>query len=108
MRAEWADQVQLKPDTATLLPGESFVAVAVKSHATVDVCGLRYGASTSPHGAKSCYAYMDGRQAVRIDYLLHIVHPRDDPASPPLTATCAVVRPFQHDDSLPEMPWALR
>lgn len=108
VRAQWADQVVLKPDTAALLPGEPFVAVAVQSLATVDVCGLRYGAATNTRGRKSCYAYMDSRQAVRIDYLFHVTHQRDDPAEPPITTTCAVVRAFRQNDAIPEMPWALR
>lgn len=107
VRALWADQVLLKPDTAALLPGEPFVAVAVQSLSTVDVCGLRYGAATNTRGLKSCYAYMDGRQAVWIDHLLHVTHKRDDPALAPITMTCAVIRPFRQNDALPEMPWAL-
>ncbi|KAH9854262.1 hypothetical protein C2E23DRAFT_726504, partial [Lenzites betulinus] len=108
LRALWEEEVILKPDTATLLPGEPFVAVAVQSCSTIHVCGLKFGASTSSRGEKSCYAYINSRQPVKIIYLLHIVHARNNPTLPPLTSTCAVVHPFLTDDTIPEMPWSLR
>ncbi|EIW56103.1 uncharacterized protein TRAVEDRAFT_39125 [Trametes versicolor FP-101664 SS1] len=109
LRALWADVVELKPDTAPAgVPGECFVATAVQSHATINVCGLRYGAGSTPRGAKSRYAYRNGRQPVEISHIFHITHLRDDPTLPPLHASCAIVQDFASDDGIPEMPWALR
>ncbi len=109
LRALWAGITVLKPDTAPAgAPGESFVATAVQSHAIVNVCGLRYGAASSPRGAKSQFAYRNGRQPVKISYIFHITHLRSDPALPPLHATCAVVQDFDSGHGIPEMPWALR
>ncbi|RDX44360.1 hypothetical protein OH76DRAFT_1458045 [Lentinus brumalis] len=104
----WRDTVTLIIDTATGIPGESFVATAIASYSHVRVSGIKYGASTSPRGRGCSYAYMDGRQAVRIDHLFRIVHPRQDPRLPSLETTCAVVCPFVADGDLPEMPWAPR
>ncbi|KAI0733353.1 hypothetical protein C8Q72DRAFT_636139 [Fomitopsis betulina] len=108
LRQLWADQLELIPDAAPVgCPGESFVAAAVQSHATVLVCGLRYGAATSAHGSKSQFAYINGRQPVKIEYILQISHLRNDPRLPPLQTTCAVVRPFLADADVPQMPWSL-
>ncbi|KAJ3016517.1 hypothetical protein NUW54_g789 [Trametes sanguinea] len=105
----WAEDVILLPDTApTGLGGESFIANRIASHPLIHICGLRYGAASSAFGAKASYTYINGQQPVKIDHILHITHARDDRSLPLLTSTCAIVRPFMTDSTVPEMPWALQ
>ncbi|KAJ2986078.1 hypothetical protein NUW54_g9909 [Trametes sanguinea] len=101
-----AEDVILLPDTApTGLGGESFIANRIASHPLIHICGLRYGAASSAVGAKASYTYINGRQPVKIDHILDITHARDDRSLPLLTSTCAIVRPFMTDGTVPEMPW---
>lgn len=104
----WSEEVQLVADTASVDSGEPFVAVAIKSYSHVHVHGLRYGSFHTHRGKGSSYAYIDGRQPVRINYILYVEHIRRDHMLPQLEHACAIVQRFVRDDSIPEMPWELR
>ncbi|KZV63186.1 hypothetical protein PENSPDRAFT_758171 [Peniophora sp. CONT] len=73
----------------------------VSAYPTVRVRGVKYGASTHPHGEKQCYGYIEGRRAVRIEYILSIALTEE------LTSNVAIVRRFETDERIPSAPWDL-
>ena len=75
LRALWAREVALVPDTAPPSAGEAFVAQRVSSYAYVIVGGIRYGAASRHQGLRYKYGYIEGRIPVRIAYIFHVKHP---------------------------------
>ncbi|KAJ2994175.1 hypothetical protein NUW54_g7598 [Trametes sanguinea] len=111
LREAWKNDINLIPDTSFSEDGSPFIAVTVPFYSHLLVGGQRYGTSTTYHGKRHCYAYIDGRQPVDIIHILRIVHTREDDnleELPPLTAGLAVVRPFLPSPHADEMPWAAR
>ncbi|KAH9850227.1 hypothetical protein C2E23DRAFT_861486 [Lenzites betulinus] len=107
LRRIWADKVELIPDTSGRdVPGSAFVGRVVPSFSHAVVAGLRYGASTTHRGQCHQYAYIEGRQAVRIMHILQILH--KDRRNQPLVANLAIVQPFIASDYAQSMPWATR
>lgn len=108
LRALWADAVNLVPANAPINMGEAFYEVSVQEITYVKVRGLRYGATHRQRGQKFRFAYIEGRNPVRIAWIYHIKHRRRDPTLPPLEHTCALIQRFQRDDRIPSMPWDIR
>ncbi|CUA74597.1 Protein CSF1 [Rhizoctonia solani] len=79
------------------LPPKGFV----RHHSYVEHNGIRYGGFYHTNGKGYCYGYIDGRQAVRIDRVLHI----EFPGHPRLRGTCVLVRLFRHPPVEPRFPW---
>lgn len=107
LRRLWEDRVDLIPDTSGRdVPGSAFVGIAVPSFSHVVFTGQRYGASTSHRGRTHQYAYINSREAVKINYILRITH--SDSFGRPLLANLAVVQPFLQSDLADAMPWHSR
>lgn len=102
------DGVELVTDTDVLrvANGSPFAGAAVLSYSHVVVAGLRYGASTAHRGRNYCHAYINGRDAVRIDRICSVSHLT--PGGKMLVANIAVVRPFINSEHIAEMPWAMQ
>lgn len=73
----------------------------VRNHSYVEYNGIRYGAYQHTSGRGYCYAYIDGRNAVRIERILHI----EFPVVVNMRAICALVSPFQIPQVEPHFPW---
>ncbi|KAI0351281.1 hypothetical protein OH77DRAFT_1567406 [Trametes cingulata] len=107
LRRDWQDEVALIPDTSARdVPGSAFVGQRVSSFSHVVVHGQRYGASTAHRGKSHQYAYVSGRQAVRINYILQVSHRAA--SGKELVANIAIVQPFIASDRAEMMPWASR
>lgn len=105
LRKLWQSEVNLVSKTSYWRTGEPFVATKVRSFSHVIINGTRFGACTSHRGKGTSFAFIDGRVAVRIQYLLFVKHDRRDPTKAPLSTTFAVVERFK-DHNVPEMPWS--
>ncbi|KAG8695515.1 hypothetical protein FRC08_007730 [Ceratobasidium sp. 394] len=73
----------------------------VRNYSFVEYDGIRYGAHTHTSGKRYCYAYIDGRQPVRIERVLHI----EFPGNPNMCTICVLIRRFQVPEREPEFPW---
>ncbi|KAI0685058.1 hypothetical protein BC835DRAFT_1291206 [Cytidiella melzeri] len=104
----WQNNIVLVPEMAPSHIGELFIATSVKSYTYVTVDGLRYRAATKQRGHPHQLAYINGREPVQIEWILAILHVRNDSTLPAAEHTCAVVRRFVHHANTPEMPWDLR
>ena len=100
----WGTEVNLVSKTGNWRAGEPFVATAVQSYSHVIVNGTKFGACTSHQGKGNSFAFIDGRIAVRIRYLLSVKHDRRDTSLPSLSTTFAIVEHF-NNDGIPQMPW---
>jgi hypothetical protein len=76
-----------------------------RSYATANICGIKYGASTHHRGKKCCYAYIHGRAAAQIEYILSVSIPQEN--SPAIKSNIVVIRRFQPVQNKPVMPWSL-
>ncbi|CAE6528755.1 unnamed protein product [Rhizoctonia solani] len=74
---------------------------AVRHYSYVEHDGIRYGGFHHTSGKGYCYAYIDGRQAVRIEQVLYI----EFPERPCLRSICVLVRLFQRPFAEPQFPW---
>ena len=104
LRALWQREVLLVPKTSDSRAGEPFVATTVESFSHVIVNGTRFGACTSHRGQGTSFAYIDGRVAVRIQYLFRVKHDRRNRTLPSLSTSFAIVERFRNDGLL-HMPW---
>jgi hypothetical protein len=84
--------------------GTLFQSSNVKSYATANVRGIKYGAITNNRGKRCCYSYIQGRKAAQTSYLLSISIPRDDQLT--IDLEVAIVRQFQAVSNFPIMPWS--
>ena len=84
---------------------EPFVGENTRLHSSIVVYGHRFGCYTSLRGRGLSFAYIDGRTPVRIEYILHVVHPREHLSYPSISATLILVRRLVWDESIPKMPW---
>lgn len=83
LRHVWAGTVNLMPETAPPGFGESFVGINIESYTRIIVRGLPFGVAKKHRGRHYCFAYIEGRQPVRIAHIYHVVHQRMDPTQPP-------------------------
>ncbi|EUC54763.1 transposase family Tnp2 protein, partial [Rhizoctonia solani AG-3 Rhs1AP] len=98
--------ISMWPDAGIFGPGmpeRTYLAPVgmVRNHSYVEYDGIRYGAYEHSSGKGYCYGYVNGRQPVRIDRVLHVVIP----GQPDIQCTCALVRPFQPPEPEPQFPW---
>jgi hypothetical protein len=102
----WQDTVSLISDHTYDVQGETFFGHA-ELYAYVKKDGLRYGSALTTRGHQSCFAYIDNRQPVQIDYIFSIDHERPAHSQPAevLHAICAIVRPLVAAEDSPELPW---
>lgn len=107
LRDLWRDEVKLVSSSSNWRTGEPFVATAVELFSHVIVNGTRFGACTSHRGKGTSFAYIDHREAVRIQYIIFANHERRDTTLAPLSTTFAIVERFTNDD-IPKMPWMNR
>lgn len=73
----------------------------VRNHSYVEYNGIRYGAYQHTSGKGYCYAYIDGRNAVRVERILCV----EIPGVVHMRTVCALVRPFQLPQVEPQFPW---
>ncbi|QRW22084.1 Transposase family tnp2 [Rhizoctonia solani] len=73
----------------------------VRNHSYVEFNGIRYGSHEHTSGKGYCYAYIDNRQAVRIERILAIEIPGTR-----FRGICVLVRLFQAPEVEPDFPWA--
>jgi hypothetical protein len=73
----------------------------VRTHSYVEYNGVRYGAYLHTSGKGYCYAYIDGRNPVRIEHVMFI----EFPGAANMRVVCALVRPFQLPQVEPHFPW---
>jgi hypothetical protein len=106
----WNDEVALRSNRAhTLSDGDEILfGNAATSYSYIEIDGLRYGAGNSTRGEKYCYAYIDHRRPVHIDYIFKIKHQRNRADLPALETTCAIVRPLLQVPDAPEFPWDIQ
>ena len=107
LRTLWHSQVKLVSKTADWRAGKPFVATAVQSFSHAIVNGTQFGACTSYRGKGTSFAYIDGRVAVRIQYILSVKHDRRDPTLAVLSTAFAIVERFT-SAGIPPMPWENR
>jgi hypothetical protein len=72
----WNDEVALRSNQAhTLSDGDEILfGNAAMSYSYIKIDRLSYGARNSTCGEKYCYAYIDHRHPVHIDYIFKIKH----------------------------------
>lgn len=92
-------------DAGASQAGTMFQSRHVKSFATANIRGLKYGAFESNRGNNCSYAYVKGRQAAQISYILSVSIPQSD--LPPLEANLVIIRRFKNVADPPVMPWSL-
>lgn len=73
LRNKWRPLVHLKTSTSIIGDGENFMGNA-SSYSHLWLQRLRYGAVTAHQGKYAWYAYINGRQPVEIQWLLHVSH----------------------------------
>ncbi|KII96110.1 hypothetical protein PLICRDRAFT_26330 [Plicaturopsis crispa FD-325 SS-3] len=101
-RAHWPD-LSIVSETGARQPGLLFKSSGIKSYSTVCVRGIKYGAYTLHRGKAYAHAYIRGRDACRIEYILSLSIPQ--PSGDPLVQSVAIVRPFVTDNKIPVTPW---
>lgn len=99
----WIDKIDLVPDTAPFSAGEPFTLFAVRSLTFITVNGLRYGVAKKQHGHGYRHVYINGRQAVRIAYIMHVKIIRCNADLPTLEHVCACVELFWPIEDCHEM-----
>ncbi|KAI9063735.1 hypothetical protein FKP32DRAFT_1571273 [Trametes sanguinea] len=108
LRDVWQDEVTLIADTSFSEDGSPFIALSVPTYSHLTVGGQRYGTADSHHGQAHCYAYINGRQPVKIVHILKVEHSFEDECVPALVANLAVVQPFISSTAGDYLPWAAR
>ena len=98
-------QKQIVSDSGASKIGTMFQSRHVRSYATANIRGIKYGASTHHRGKKCCYAYIHGRAAAQIEYILSVSVPQED--SPALELNLGIIRRFREVQNAPVMPWSL-
>jgi hypothetical protein len=68
-------------------------------------CGIKYGAALTPRGRVCAFAFIYGRSAIQIDFIISITILLLN--APPLTTNLALVRRFTMKKFNPIMPWSL-
>jgi hypothetical protein len=104
LQQEWSDKIVLIADTDFRSRGVTFLG-HVRSYSHVYVDGLRYGAARRTRGFSARYAYIDNREPVQIEYILHAEQALAQPSTETLSTTFAIIRRFVHDEDVPDMPW---
>jgi hypothetical protein len=104
LQQEWSDKIVLIADTDFRSQGVTFLG-HVRSYSHVYVDGLRYGAARRTRGFSARYAYIDNREPVQIEYILHAEQALAPTSTETLSATFAIVRRFVQDEDVPDMPW---
>ena len=104
LRTLWHSQVKLVSKTTDWRAGEPFVATAIQSFSHARVNGAQFGGCTSYKGKGTSFAYIDGRIAVQIQYILSVKHERRDPRLAALSTAFAIVKRFT-SAGIPLMPW---
>jgi hypothetical protein len=98
-------QKQIVSDGGASKKGTMFQSRHVRSYATANIRGIKYGPSTHHRGKKCCYAYIHGRAAAQIEYILSVSIPQE--SSPAIKSNIAIIRRFQEVQNKPLMPWSL-
>ncbi|KAH7917473.1 hypothetical protein BV22DRAFT_1026280 [Leucogyrophana mollusca] len=104
LRMLWHDRVDLRRNNDISGQGSNFMGLAT-SHTHVWYQSKRYGASTTHRGRSARFAYIHGRVAAEIQYILRVTH--KEPGLLELTTDIAIVRRFHQDDALPHFPWEI-
>ena len=98
-------QKQIVSDSGASKKGTMFQSRHATAYATANIRGIKYGASTNHRGKQCCYAYIYGRAAARIEYILSISIPQEN--TPAIELNLAIIRRFQVVQNKPVMPWSL-
>jgi hypothetical protein len=104
LQEEWAGKISLVATSDYQTPGVTFFG-KVRSFSHVYIRGLRYGSVHEHRGKAGCYGYIDKRVPVLIERIFHVTQRVADDSDEELTSSFAVVRRFQRDGHLPELPW---
>ena len=105
LRTLWRSEVNLVSNTGSARDGEPFVGTTVVSFSHISVNGTRFGTWSSHRGKGTSYAFIDGRQAVRIRSIFQVHHDHHDITQDPLVTTFIIVVRFKKE-GLPRMPWS--
>jgi len=96
--------LNLISDAGEALHGIPFESRGAKSYATVNMGATKYGSSLHHRGKGFCYGYVNGRHAARVDYILSVTIPHQNP---PVIVNLALIRRFQEPTFNIEHPWSL-
>ncbi|KAG2749741.1 hypothetical protein P692DRAFT_201865260 [Suillus brevipes Sb2] len=96
--------LNLISDAGEALHGIPFESRGARSYATVNIGAAKYGSSLHHRGKGFCYGYVDGRHAARVDYILSVTIPHQNP---PVIVNLALIRRFQEPALDIEHPWSL-
>lgn len=77
----------------------------VTAYNFVTVNGLRYGAFSRPQGQKSCYGYIRGREAVRIEHVFRVAIQPTTERPKEIAIVCAAIRRFRPALKIKQPPW---
>lgn len=97
-------EFNLTSDAGEASNGIPFNSQGVRSYANVNIGGAKYGSFHHHRGKGFCYGYTRGRHAVRVEYILSVNIPRQDP---PISVNLALIRCFEHHPQDANHPWSL-
>ncbi|KAG1718486.1 hypothetical protein EDD22DRAFT_25330 [Suillus occidentalis] len=97
-------EFNLTSDAGEASDGIPFNSQGVRSYANVNIGGAKYGSFHHHRGKGFCYGYTRGRHAVRVEYILSVNIPRQDP---PISVNLALIRCFEHHPQDANHPWSL-
>ena len=98
-------QVGIVSDGGASKVGLVFQNHHIKSFPTVNVHGIKYGAITNNRGQRCCHAYVHGRMAAQIAYIISVSIPHENSST--INLDIAIIRWFQTVPDPPIMPWSL-
>ncbi|KIK91508.1 hypothetical protein PAXRUDRAFT_797245 [Paxillus rubicundulus Ve08.2h10] len=105
LQHRWCGTDMIHADVVLTNTGICFMG-DVTSFANITVDALWYGAANEPRGRRGRYAYIDGRNAVEIQWIFTITM-QSRAHHVPLTTTVAMVRRFVTSVDIPAFPWDL-
>ena len=108
LQSLWADSLKLMSDISTVHDGDSVSFMGtVTSFSHIFVKGIHYGSAKHHQGKSSKYAYINGREAVEIQYLFVVTQELPNHEQGSADMVCTIVRHFQQDEDIPAFPWDL-
>lgn len=93
-------------DMGAVLDGIAFPSRHIRSYSTVNVRGIKYGASTHHRGKALSCAFIYSRIPVRINYILSIELANEDGQVEPRQLNLALVSRLGSCSEPPQTPWS--
>ncbi|KAG1794490.1 hypothetical protein EV424DRAFT_1353856 [Suillus variegatus] len=82
----------------------NYLALLSAPKDSVNMGAAKYGSSLHHRGKGFCYGYVNGRHAARVNYILSVTIPHQNP---PVIVNLALIRRFQEPTFNIEHPWSL-